>query len=285
MSADKHPQLYVQHLKTGPFPGQVDPWAESGRYFKQIHAGMIGNLADRLIDPLLEMGYLLTRETSLMIAEGRQPDIGIEQKRSANLEASQRWNYEAAAGAALAEPGIAVEWETAEQDGIAIRDFQTGALVTVIEVVSPRNKSDRQDLESYQEYRERLLRIKGVNVVEIDLTRSVKRLLDKELVATYAYHVAVYLPDSAARIVGMDYSERLKRIAIPLRGEVIAADVQDVYDHAYQSVSVAAQIYNAGQYREDTLPFPTLLTESQRRDALEKAQLWIEKLEQLTASQ
>jgi hypothetical protein len=35
----------VEHLSAGPFLGQVDPWAEAGRYFYQIHAGVIDSLS------------------------------------------------------------------------------------------------------------------------------------------------------------------------------------------------------------------------------------------------
>jgi hypothetical protein len=69
--------MYVELLMRGPFPGTIDPWAEAGRYFHQIHAGMIGALLEQLRLPLLRMGYVASREVSLQIAEGREPDMAV----------------------------------------------------------------------------------------------------------------------------------------------------------------------------------------------------------------
>jgi hypothetical protein len=39
---------FIAALERGPFPDQIDPWAEVGRYYKQIHAGMIEHLVELL---------------------------------------------------------------------------------------------------------------------------------------------------------------------------------------------------------------------------------------------
>ena len=59
---------YVDLLARGPFPGRIDLWAETGRYFHQIHAGIISALLEQLHLPLLRMGYVASRE----------PDVAIE---------------------------------------------------------------------------------------------------------------------------------------------------------------------------------------------------------------
>ena len=51
MSGDESAQSrYLDHLKRGPFPGHTDPWAETARYFQQIHSGMIVHLTAQLLD-------------------------------------------------------------------------------------------------------------------------------------------------------------------------------------------------------------------------------------------
>lgn len=37
-------QAYIDHLKQGPFPQQVDPWVKTGRYFQQLHSEIISHL-------------------------------------------------------------------------------------------------------------------------------------------------------------------------------------------------------------------------------------------------
>lgn len=269
---------YVEHRLRGPFPNRVDPWAEVGRYFHQIHLGMIGSLLSQIQILLLPLGYEAGRETSLFILEGREPDLYIKHEQT--LQTSTNWDYRTAAEAIRAEAGVAVEISLPEQDAIHVRDIETGKLITVVEIVSPSNKTSQPDIEAYRSRRDNVIR-QGVNVVEIDATRSVKRLLQDVLTRAYAYHVAVYLPGQTGRLIGINYAEPLKRVALPLRGEVIPMELQDAYDAAYRQASIAGQIYSDGGYTEDNLPFPTLLTEPQRREATQAVQAWIERLEQL----
>lgn len=271
-------EAYVEHRKRGPFPGRIDPWAEVGRYFHQIHLGIIGSLLSQIQDPLLRLGYEAGRETSLLILERSEPDIFIH--RAESTIPALNWDYSAAAKTVEASPGVTVERPESDQQAIYIRDIEDRQLVTVIEVISPSNKSSSLDIADYDERRERALR-HGVNVVEIDPSRSVKRLLRDVIVQTYAYHTAVHLPGQLTRVIGSDFGEPLKRVALPLRGEVIPMELQDAYDFAYQQVSIAGQIYSDGGYTEDNLPFPSLLTEPQRREAMQAVLAWIEQLEHL----
>lgn len=269
---------YIECRKRGPFPGQVDPWAEIGRYFHQIHAGMIGHLLTQIQDPLLELGYEAGREASLQILEQREPDIYVRSEEIAVPITS--WDYASVAEAISAEPGIAVDWDEPDLQAIYVHNFETHDLITIVEIVSPSNKIDQQTIAEYRERRERMIR-KGVNVVEIDPTRSVKRLLQDVLATTYAYHAAVYLPAHLPRIIGFDYGTPLKRMALPLRGEPVAMELQIAYDFAYQQASIAGQIYSDGYYVEGELPFPSLITEAQRRKGMSNIKTWIEKLAQL----
>jgi hypothetical protein len=280
MSGKHFPAQYVALYKRGPFPGRIDPWAEDAHYFQQIHAGIIGHLLEQVQDKVFEMGYLAGRETSLQIAERREPDLYVQRQPNAPVKSIEKWDYAAAAAAALAEPGVSVDWEIPELHALYIAELGTGELVTIVEVVSPSNKDDRKTILEYQQRRERLVRL-GVNIVEIDLTRSVKHLLEDKLAAAYAFHVAVYLPEQLPRLIGMDFGEPLKRVALPLRGEVVAMELQAAYDHAYQVALIPAHINDKGRYVESELPFPTLLTSQQRQDALAAVATWQAELTRL----
>jgi hypothetical protein len=39
---------YIRLRQQGAFAGRIDPFAEAGRYFQQIHSGMINHLQDQL---------------------------------------------------------------------------------------------------------------------------------------------------------------------------------------------------------------------------------------------
>lgn len=270
---------YVQHRRMGPFTGHIDAWAEVGRYFHQIYAGLIGHLLTQMQEPLLKLGYEAGRETSLQILERSAPDVYVWQ----NDEPTQHvveWDYAGAAEAVLAQPGVSIQSETPELDAIFVRDFEAGQLVAVVEIISPTNKVDLADIAEYRRRREAAIR-HGVNVMEIDPTRSIKRLLQDVLVKTYAYHIAIYLPHKTPRIIGIDFGEPLPRVAMPLRGEVVPMELQMAYDFAYQQASIAGHIYSEDHYDEAALPFPSLITNTQRLDAMKTVLKWIEQLEQL----
>ena len=276
-------QEYVQHLSIGPFPEQIDPWAEAARYFHQIHGCIISDLLERLRLPLLQLGYIAARETSLQIAERVKPDVAI---RNPNLAPDEinKWDYAAAAAAVLLEPGINIEDAVPELEAVKISQIESRELVTVIEIISPSNKDLLADMEYYQHRRDRLVKDKGINVVEIDLTRSVKRLVRDLVASTYPYHIAIHLPHDAW-LIGWEYGDLLKAFALPLRNEVIPIDTQVVYKSAYQQASIAPQIEAASGYVEANLPFPSLMTTTQRKAALEQVNKWQAKLDDLRTEQ
>lgn len=278
----RYSEAYIQHVIGGPFPGQIDPWAESSRFFHQLHGEMISHLLSQVQEPLLAMGYIAGRETSLQIAENRQQDIYVE-RQGEQPGKRESWDYTQAAEAVRAEPGIMLEGIEPELDALHLKEVETGRLVTVVEVVSPRNKTENALIRDYQERRERLLR-RDVNVVEIDLTRSVKRLVLDMVVESFPYHVAVHLSDQMPRLIGIEFAESLKRCAIPLRAEVIPVELQPAYDHAYRQTSLAGHIQADVRYSEDSLPFPSLLTADQRTRIFQAVGAWQQKLAELQAA-
>jgi hypothetical protein len=263
----------LQLRQDGPFPNQIDPWAEKGRYFHQMHAHMITYLLDQLQRPINELGYVVGRESSVQITT-TQPDLFIETENNRPSK-SQKYSQVAAtleleAGAYLAQPDI-------ELDRLFIQAIDTGALVTVVEFVSPNNKTRQSDMMTYQNRRDEL-RQKGVNVVEIDFTRSIKRLLDDPITERYPYHIVIYPRDEAAYFIGMNLTDSPKTFALPLRDEAYPAELNSVYRQAYSNLLIAAQIQNAGDYSLDALPFPLLFLES--RQLLEGVELWQGKLKE-----
>lgn len=272
---------YVRLLETGPFPGRMDPFAEQPRYFQQLHAGMIGVLLGEIRRPLLEMGYIVGREASLQIAEKREPDVYVSQQAGQAKPAGTTWDYDRAAEAVQAEPGVVLTMEPPEVEAVQVRSRDTGQLVTVLEFISPRNKQGHDEMRDYRRRRDRLL-AKNINLVEIDLTRSIKRLVDDRLVEQYAYHMAVFLPGRSPRFIGMEFEEPFKRLALPLREEVLPVDLQQVYEAAYREGGIPGLIWNENRYRPEDLPFPSLLSNEQRRATLEAVQNWLADLQRLS---
>jgi Protein of unknown function (DUF4058) len=219
------PEAYYALLMRGPFLGLVDPWVEEDGFFHQIHAGMITNLARQLSLPLARLGYSISREPSLQVLENRRPDV-VMTTSPVMPEVRDRINYAAAAVAVMVEPGIAIEMEALELDAIFIRRNNDHTLITVIEIISPRNKTSLPEMEAYQERRKRLLIGQDINVVEVDITRSSNRLLEHWLTREYPYHTAIFIPNNLTRVLVTAFGEPLKKFALPLRDEVLPVDLQ-----------------------------------------------------------
>jgi len=278
----EHPMsTYCEVYKQGPFPHRIDPWAENPHYFQQIRSGIIADIIDQIHDTIFDMGYLAGKEASLLITERREPDVFVRSRTFTPITQPE-WNYSQAAATIQAEPGLEFSGETfPEPDAIHITHRETGELVTIVEIISPRNKDRSSDMWDYIERRNRLIYHKGVNVVELDLTRSNKRLTQDILAETYAYHIAIYMSDQSPRFIGMEYGQPLKRFALPLRHQVVGVETQHAYDNAYQLAYIASHIEIDLQYAASEIPFPSLLNETQTREALETIGKWRETLKGL----
>jgi hypothetical protein len=269
---------YVLRLAQGPFAGRSDPFAEAPHYFNQLHSGIIGAILSQIWQPLLEQGYVVSKEASLQIAELRKPDITVRQAKNIP-QPHRKLDYESAASAILAEPGESIELD--EQDLQAIYIRESGVLITVVEIISPRNKAYLPDVVNYQEGRKRLFLEQGVNVVEVDLTRSVRRLVEHPLTLRHPYHIAVFMPSEAPRVIALDFDAPLKRFALPLIDAVLGVELQAAYETAYREATIAPQILDNNHYASDGLPFPTLLSDDQRAACFAAVQAWRDDLARL----
>jgi hypothetical protein len=263
---------YVECLAVGPFPNRVDPWAEEDHYFQQIHAGILDHILSEIQPMLRRLGYRAGREASLQILGGREPDVFVQRVINTKLPSFQ-WDYALAAEEILVEPGDVV-LDVVPLQAIHIHETASGDLVTIVELISPGNKNTAAKIAAYQQYRENLIVYKGVNLMEIDITRSSKRLMSTPLVQAFPYHVAVYLPGQSPRFIGMDFDQPLKRLALPLRGQVVPFDLQAAYTHGYRNSGIADQLLAENQYVSAKLQFASLLTEDQKQACMAQVTTW-----------
>jgi hypothetical protein len=259
-----------QLLRQGPFSQGIDPWAEQGQYFHQLHGQMIGAILSQITEPLMARGYRLGREASLQIAEQTIPDIFI---KDAHAQKDNAWDYPQAVGAAAIEIGLALKPTSPELDALYVREGKTGQLVTILEIISPSNKSDSDEMQHYKMRRKRL-RDQAVHIVEVDLTRSVKRLIDGKMVHEYPYHIAIHLYDQYPRFLPMTLGDAPKTFALPLRADFIAVDLNTAYRQAYEAIAIAWHILEETGYSSDKLPFPSLLKDEERKPLFDAIEVW-----------
>lgn len=155
------------------FPG-MDPYLEHPQFWTSVHSRLIVYFSDQL-QPQLLPRYVASIEERLFV-EGPDrnivPDLRVERTASSARVPTTR-------GTALADEPVVVRMPELEihETFIEILDRSTGLeVVTVIEVVSPSNKSSGPGRDSYRT-KQQEVRASRAHLVEIDLLRNGEHVL------------------------------------------------------------------------------------------------------------
>lgn len=160
-------------LPPSPFPG-MNPYLEDPQFWSAVHNRLIVAIADVLVDHLSETyrveierrTYFSADDESLLVGI---PDVAVVTGRT--VEA----NFLTATVAPALAP-VKVTLPIAEEVNeryLEIREVATGKVVTVIEILSPKNKRAGDGRETYERKRNQVLR-SITHLVEIDLLRGGK---------------------------------------------------------------------------------------------------------------
>lgn len=224
-----------------PFPG-MDPYLEHPALWPSVHARLMVWMAHQL-SPLLRPRYVASVEERVFIElpqQQRIPDIWVQKVPNGGPTR--------AAGVEVATP-VVVELEGLEvrEHYIEILDlYRDQRVVTVIEVVSPSNKTAGPGRDAYLA-KQREVRGTECHLVEIDLLRRGRHVLsvpqrETQAVAPYDYLICVSRWPNRKRfeLVGCQLRERLPRIGIPVADPDpdVPLDIQAAF----------AQVYEDGSY-------------------------------------
>lgn len=169
-----------------PFPG-MNPYLEQPELWHQVHNRLIVAIADAItpqivpkyrvsieervytsVEDSLLVGIDVRRALSIrpeLMPRGRGADVAVSSRDATRTEITLT-------APKLTEP-VKVRVPVPEQvieRFLEIRSTQTGAVVSVIEVLSPKNKRSKEGREAYESKRQKILG-STTNLVEIDLLR------------------------------------------------------------------------------------------------------------------
>jgi hypothetical protein len=221
-----------------PFPG-MNPYLED--HWQDVHTGVTVYIRDQL-QAKLPSDLVARAEEQVAVDEDGQPralrpDVKVVEPHRLHEPAPA---YAAGGSDLNVATPLVVLLEPEVHRWIEILDAG-GRLITVIEVLSPKNKSE----EGQAAYRRRQHNYTsaGVNLVEIDLLRKGERVLSIPLSeipdrAWTPYMVCVYRasePDQR-EIYPLQLRERLPAIRIPLRPSDPDAilELQPLIDQAFE---------------------------------------------------
>jgi hypothetical protein len=226
-----------------PFPG-MDPYLEA--HWRDVHARLIIYASDALQGSL--PGGLRARVEESVLLETPEgigdhplfPDVRVVEYATKRITTAQPGT-----GTAVAEPVLVeVETEPVTETYLEIIDRESGnRVVTVIEFLSPSNKSPGANREQYLR-KQREVCSSGTNLVEIDLNRFGTHTLAFPLVHVKRRGRTGYMAcvrratlPGKAEVYPMPLWARLPVVKVPLRpGDAdVPLDLQALVDQCYRN--------------------------------------------------
>lgn len=218
-----------------PFPG-LDPFIE-GQSWQDFHSRFMAVLGDQLV-PQVKPRYIVKLQHDIYLLGGDEledevfvPDLHVKESGRVSARDAQP----AAATITPVTLHLPLPKER-RQSSLRIIDREEREVVTVIEVLSPTNKSDRRGRRQYLKKRERLL-TGVINLVELDLLRGGRRLPTIERLAEHDYFafVAEGMRVPSVDVYGWNLRDRLPVIPVPLAEDdaPAALDLQSAFADAY----------------------------------------------------
>jgi len=244
-----------------PFPG-MDPYLEDPVLWQGVHQGIIG-AARAVLNTVLPMGYVADIGERVYILEpGRSiyPDVAVFEQPPP--PATGQRGAPGTAVATPSDPPWVLTVEPAEIREVFIKIVPVGReshVVTVIEVLSPSNKTAGSEGRELYLTKQREVLASQTHLIEIDLLRSGEHtvapprahLLGK---GAWDYLAVLHRGGQGRRyeIWTMTVRERLRRILVPLAdGDAdVVLDLQALFDRCYEEGAYARRI----DYRRDPAP-------------------------------
>lgn len=218
-----------------PFPG-MNPYLENPELWSEVHSRLIVAIADDLTDHLSEK-YRVAIEKRTYFSGGDDsllvgiPDVSIVSKRTEE-------NSSAATAMLTSEPlTVTVPMvEEVQERYLEIREVATGAVITAIEILSPKNKRAGDGRQAYERKRNQVL-ASLTHLVEIDLLRG-GQPLPMSGSAKSDYRILVSRSDRrpSAQLYAFSVRQEVPSFLVPLKAgeEEPLLRLQDILRKVYK---------------------------------------------------
>ncbi len=205
---------------SNPFPG-MNPYLENPEFWPEVHSRLIIAIADA-IAPQLRPKYRVAVEKRVyeMIDENNVlvgiPDVSVSSSTKTRDDSSN-----IAVASPPAKPvNVTLSMPEEVREGyLEVREVGTGEVVTVIEVLSPKNKRTGEGKNAYQQKRQKILTSLS-HLIEIDLLHSGKPmpiLENEQIKSTYRILVSRSEYRPQAELYPFELQETIPSFPLPLR--------------------------------------------------------------------
>lgn len=153
-----------------PFPG-MDPYLENPELWSAVHSRLIVAIADELVEHLSEKYRVEVEKRVYFTGDGDSLLVGIPDVAVATARAESRTPSTLTLPVPQPEKVSIPLAEEVTERYLEIREVATGTVVTVIELLSPKNKRPGEGQMAYLRKRNRVL-ASASHLIEIDLLRG-----------------------------------------------------------------------------------------------------------------
>ncbi|BAZ28616.1 hypothetical protein NIES4074_10500 [Cylindrospermum sp. NIES-4074] len=224
-----------------PFPG-MNPYLEHPELWPEVHSRLIIAIADAIF-PYLRPKYRVAVEKRVyQMTDGNSVLVGIPDVTIGRyLTTTQKEPSNIAVASPPAKPltvNIPIPEEVRESY-LEVREVGTGEVVTVIEVLSPKNKRSGEGRKAYENKRLQVLG-SSTHLVEIDLLRGGEPMpiLGNQIISDYRILVSRSQLRPTAELYPFNLQEQIPAFALPLRkGDTepivdLQVVINDLFDRA-----------------------------------------------------
>ena len=227
-----------------PFPG-MNPYLEQSDSWEDFHTNFLTR-AQEILSGQVGDKYLVKIEVRLILHE-----VSADERRflgRADVGVSTRGEPPGPVGATAVVAPVVLQLPAVEVErhaSLEIRDRRNRRVVTVIELLSPSNKSPGEDRDDYLAKRRQIL-AGHTHLVEIDLRRGGTRPSPPDLPqCDYYALVSRYVDRPRVGFWPIGMRDLLPVLPIPLDDPdpPVSLDLKAVLDRAYDAADYAKYIY------------------------------------------
>lgn len=224
-----------------PFPG-MDPYLENPELWSEVHSRLIVAIADDIALPLRPNYYVAVEKRTYITEPDDSVLVGIpDVSVFAKSVASRQGNEAQVATAVLptAEPlTVTVPlMEEVQERYLEIREVKTGAVITTLEVLSPKNKRAGEGRDAYLRKRQHVL-ASLTHLVEIDLLRAGKPMPIQGNPSNADYRILVSRGDRrpTAQLYAFSLRDPIPVFPLPLKvGEAeLLVNLNEILNGVYE---------------------------------------------------
>lgn len=228
---------------TSPFPG-MNPYLENPLFWSEVHNLLIAAIF-RKLNPQLRPKYKVAIEKR--VYQTTDEDSLLVGVADVAVQSTQKTPLLEKASVAVASPSIKAVTvdvtmpETVKETYLEVRDIVTQEVVTVIEILSPKNKRLGEGRNAYVKKR---LQVLGsyTNLVEIDLLRDGKSIQQTQnnIQSDYRILVSRAFMRPKADLYAFNLQNPIPSFSLPLR----ESDTEPLLDVQ----TVINELYDEGNY-------------------------------------